>query len=129
MASIKNKKAQMEIVALAFLVAGVVTIATAGLLSTSGGAKARAFFEQGFVEADNNINEVETFYSGLINLATRNVLSSENYNLDDFCPASVTVDQNLKDKIIDETERLISHYATYGGINLPHMTTGVRTGE
>lgn len=124
-----NRKAQMEIVALAFLVAGVVTVATAGLLSTGGGAKARAEFEQNFILSAHKIGEVETFYNGLINLAARNVLASEGYNLDDFCPVVVRINESLKRKLIDETDKLVSAYADYDGVPLPHMSAGVRKGE
>ena len=68
----QNTKAQLEIVALAFMVAGVVIVATAGLLSTGGGAKARAAFEQNFIFTEHKLGATETFYSSLVNLAGRN---------------------------------------------------------
>ncbi|HIJ97681.1 TPA: hypothetical protein H1009_01185 [archaeon] len=124
-----NRKAQLEIVALAFLVAGVVTVASAGLISTGGGASSRAIFEQKFIDANSKISEAELFYGGVVNLATRNVLEKEGHDLNDFCPASVKVNDGLKDKIRAETDKLLSDYPDYDEAKLPAMEIEGRKGE
>ena len=124
----QNRKAQLEIVALAFMIAGVVTIASAGLLSTGGGAKARSIYEQNFIAAEQKVSEMETFYSTLVNLAARNVLKAEGHNLDDFCPAAVKADDALKDKIRKEIGNQLSANEFYEETKLPLMETASKKG-
>ncbi len=127
-AVLKNRKAQLEIVALAFLVAGVVTVSSAGLLGVGGGAQARSQFAQNFISLESKIGEVEIFYNNMINIAARNALAAKGYDLDNFCAASVKIDDSLKNSIIDESGKLISQYVDYDGSALPKMKTEQKTG-
>ena len=120
---VRNRKAQLEILALAFLAAGITTVASIGLLSTGGGAKARAEYAQAFLTGTNQFEEMETFYSDTMEFAVRNVLTSNGYDMNNFCAASVKVGTDLETQVIEEGEKLVSDYASYKSQRLPHMKT------
>ncbi|HIK00803.1 TPA: hypothetical protein H1016_04670 [archaeon] len=123
MGAIKNVRAQIEIVGLALLVAGVTTIASAGLLSVGGGAQARAEFTKNFLLMENTLEGMELFYNDMIEIATHKALEEQGHDMENFCAAAVQPTDSLKNLVIDKAENLVSQYVTYKGQNLPHMRT------
>ncbi len=120
---VKNRKAQLEIVALAFLVVGVTASASIGLLGIGGGVTERAEYAKNFLTAASQTDEMETYYAETVDFAARNALEKKGYDLNNFCALGVNADDSLKNEIFNATEELLEKNPTYKEQKLPHMET------
>lgn len=126
----KNRKAQIEVVALTFLVVGVTAISAFALAGIGNNSRARAEFTRDFLYSANSAEGMELFYSDTVLIAAQNVLEEKGYKMDNFCPLTAIRDSTLKGAIIEKTEGLIGKYSSYKGQDLPHMKTlDGKTGE
>ena len=100
----KNRKAQIEVVALAFLVVGVTAISAVALAGIGNNSRARAEFTRDFLYSINSAEGMGLFYSDTVLIATQNALEEKNYKMDNFCPLTAIMDSTLKGTIIEKTE-------------------------